>query len=160
MKIIPIKRFDVNEHSTVSEMKLNGKTYFILEDTIRNIADKIYGETAIPYGKYKLSLVKYGSLHNWLSTHKLTRKSYKGVILLSGIKGFNGVCFHPGATVKNTLGCLLPTLKYTKIKHLDGTEEFQSDWESSNAAYAETYKIIVDSILKEPTYFEIINDIK
>lgn len=158
--IFKIRRIDANEHSTVSEMEINGKTYFILEDTIRNIADKIYGETAIPYGKYKLSLVKYGSLHNWLSTHKLTKKSYKGVILLSGVKGFNGVCFHPGATVKNTEGCLLPTLKYSKIKHADGTEEFTSDWDSSYQAYVETYKIIVDSILKEDTYFEIINDIK
>ena len=156
--IFKIKRIDCNEHSTVSEMEINGKTYFILEDTIRNISDKIYGETAIPYGKYKLSLVKYGSLHNWLSNK--FKAGYKGVILLNGVKGFTGVCYHPGATVKNTLGCLLPTLKYSKIKHADGTEEFQSDWESSNQAYAETYKIIVDSILKEDTYFEVINDIK
>ena len=156
--IIQIRRIDCNEHSTVSEMILNNKSYYILEDTIRNIADKIYGETAIPYGKYKLSLVKYGSLHNWLSNK--FKSDYKGVIMLNGVKGFTGVCYHPGATVKNTLGCLLPTLKYTKTKHLDGTEEFTSDWASSNQAYAETYKIIVDSILKEDTYFEIINDIK
>ena len=156
--IIQIRRIDCNEHSTVSEMILNNKKYSILEDTIRNIGDKIYGETAIPYGKYKLSLVKYGSLHNWLSNKFKT--GYKGVIMLNGVKGFTGVCYHPGATVKNTLGCLLPTLKYSKIKHADGTEEFQSDWASSNQAYAETYKIIVDSILREDTYFEIINDIK
>ena len=102
--IFKIKRIDANEHSTVSEMEINGKTYFILEDTIRNIADKIYGETAIPYGKYKLSLVKYGSLHNWLSNK--FKSDYKGVIMLNGVKGFTGVCYHPGATVKNTLGCL------------------------------------------------------
>ena len=156
--IIQIRRIDCNEHSTVSEMILNNKKYSILEDTIRNIGDKIYGETAIPYGKYKLSLVKYGSLHNWLSNK--FKAGYKGVIMLNGVKGFTGVCYHPGATVKNTLGCLLPTIKYSKIKHPDGTEEFTSDWESSNQAYAETYKIIVDSILKEDTYFTIINDIK
>lgn len=156
--IIQIRRMDCNEHSTVSEMILNNKKYSILEDTIRNIGDKIYGETAIPYGKYKLSLVKYGSLHNWLSNK--FKSGYKGVIMLNGVKGFTGVCYHPGATVKNTLGCLLPTLKYTKTKHLDGTEEFQSDWASSNQAYAETYKIIVDSIMNEDTYFNIINDIK
>lgn len=158
MKIIPIKRFDVNEHSTISEMLIDGKAIFVLEDTIRNLQDKIYGETAIPYGKYKLSLVKYGSLHNWLS--KRYGSKYKGVILLEGVKGYTGVCFHPGATVKNTLGCLLPTTNYKTLTHKDGTEEFLTDWDSSYKAYESVYNFIVDSINKEDTYFEIINDIK
>jgi len=156
--IFKIKRIDANEHSTVSEMEINGKTYFILEDTIRNISDKIYGFSSYNTKKYNKDREVIGRETRFLDSN--TFSGYKGVILLNGVKGFTGVCYHPGATVKNTLGCLLPTLKYSKIKHADGTEEFQSDWESSNQAYLETYKIIVDSILKEDTYFEVINDIK
>ena len=156
--IFKIRRFDCNEHSTISEMTINGKTIFLLEDTIRNLPDKIYGETAIPYGKYKLRVVYYGSLHNWLS--KKYGSKYKGVILLEGVKGYSGVCFHPGATVNNTLGCLLPTTNYKTLTHKDGTEEFLTDWDSSYKAYESVYDFIVDGILQEDTYFEIINDIK
>lgn len=153
--IYKIKLIDCVELASVSKLTVEDKEVYILEDTIRNIKDKIYGETAIPGGKYKLSLVKYGKLHTWLSQHELTKATYKGVIMLNNVEGFSGVCFHPGKEVKNTEGCPLPICDFVREEYNNGMETFVSTWESSFEAYNKVYPIIADSILREDTYFEI-----
>ncbi len=152
--IIPIKRFDYTALSSISKMDLNGKNYMILEDTVRN--EKIYGETAISTGRYPLTLVKYGKLHDWLSI--AFRDIYKGVIMLNNVPNYKGVCYHPGRNRFSTLGCLLPAMTVQKIANLDGSDEFVTTKESTYQAYRETYPIIVASIMREKTYFDISNE--
>lgn len=75
-----------------------------LEDRIRDIngdgdlddkdEDKVYGETAIPYGTYDLE-VTYSPTFDM------------DMVLIKGVKDFTGVRFHWGSTVKNTYGCVL-----------------------------------------------------
>lgn len=156
MRIFKIVRKDFVEKSSIGEIEIDGKKYNILEDTVRNVGDKIYGEQAISAGRYKLSLVKYGKLHDWLS--KAFPDIYKGVILLRGVPNYSGVCYHPGKDKDNTLGCLLPCMDFSKKKNKDGTEEFVTTWESSYKAFRETYPVIASSILSEDTYFEIVNE--
>ncbi len=78
-----------------------------LEDPIRDLKDlnhdgdfdeagegKIYGDTAIPCGKYKVILNHSPKLKRTLP-------------LLLDVPGFEGIRIHGGATNRNTEGCIL-----------------------------------------------------
>lgn len=71
------------------------------EATIKAV--KVYGETAIPTGTYRVVLS---------ASEKFKKKSwaqrYGGLVPeILGVKGFSGVRIHPGNTAADTLGCLL-----------------------------------------------------
>ncbi len=158
-KTYDITRIDALELSTVSKITIDDTDLFIIEDTIRNSqlkSEKIYGESAIPAGKYKLSLVKYGNLHTWLSN--AFKDIYKGVILLNDIPNYSGVCVHPGTSRSSTLGCLIPCLDYTIKTNDDGTREHITTKESSNNAFKLLYSAVSADILNDDTYFNISNN--
>jgi hypothetical protein len=83
-----------------------GDDYFCdtLEDTVRDLNKdgdledygeiKIWGETAIPYGRYKI-LVTYSP------------KFRRDLPLILDVKHFTGIRIHRGATHRNTSGCVL-----------------------------------------------------
>lgn len=90
---------------TEGELYLNGKFFcFTLEDTDRDYnkdgdlddkdESKIYGETAIPYGKYPIIL-------------NMSPRFKKILPRLQNVKGFDGVLIHGGNKVADTLGCIL-----------------------------------------------------
>lgn len=69
---------------------------------------KVYGETAIPMGKYDVDMdtpsPKYVS--------KALKDGYYKPFCMNmprilNIKGYSGVLIHPGTTEKDTLGCVL-----------------------------------------------------
>ena len=93
---------------TIGRMLID-KVYFadVLEDKVRDLQDinhdgdfndpgegKIYGETAIPYGRYQVEVT-------------LSPKFKRRLPLLLGVEGFTGIRIHTGATAKNTEGCIL-----------------------------------------------------
>lgn len=69
------------------------------------LSKKIYGETAIPTGKYDITLdvmsAKYYAIPSW--------REYNGGYMprLLNVKGFDGILIHPGNTNKDTYGCIL-----------------------------------------------------
>jgi hypothetical protein len=78
-----------------------------LEDVVRDLSDynhdgdfddpgegKIYGETAIPAGRYEVRMV-------WWQKHK----GYYP--MLHDVPGFTGILIHSGTSQKDTLGCIL-----------------------------------------------------
>lgn len=93
------------ENYTIGKLYVDG-VYFCdtLEDKDRGLDDsmpleeivkkKKYGQTAIPYGKYRV-LITYSP------------KYKKFMPLIDGVKGFSGIRIHSGNTDKDTLGCLL-----------------------------------------------------
>ena len=65
-----------------------------LEDIIRPVGEKVYGETAIPAGRYKLVL----SMSN----------RFKRILPeVLAVPNFTGIRIHAGNTAKDTHGCLL-----------------------------------------------------
>jgi len=74
---------------------------FVCEDTVRGDGDaktvsqwKIKGESAIPYGTYRVK-------KTW------SKKYGKPVWELQNVPGYTGIRIHPGNTEEHTEGCLL-----------------------------------------------------
>jgi len=93
------------ETYTIGKLYVDG-VYFcdVIEDKDRGLDDsmvladimvkKKYGETAIPYGTYKVEI-------NYSPKYK------KLMPQIMNVKGFGGIRIHSGNTAKDTLGCLI-----------------------------------------------------
>jgi hypothetical protein len=85
----------------------NGKRTFLcytLEDEQRDV--KVWGETRIPEGTYKLTLRTEGGWHNrYLS--KFGTPFHKGMIYVNDVPGFEWILWHAGNDDSDTAGCLL-----------------------------------------------------
>ncbi len=90
---------------TMGELLIEGKHFgYILEDKCRDFNNdgdlndegeaKVYGQTAIPAGKYELALTYSNNFKKFLP-------------LVMGVKGFSGIRIHGGNTEANSLGCPL-----------------------------------------------------
>ena len=76
---------------------------YTLEDAKRAI--KVYGETRIPEGTYKIEYRKEGGYHN-----KYTKRFpniHRGMLQLMDVPNFNYILIHCGNTDDDTDGCLL-----------------------------------------------------
>lgn len=152
---LKIKRNYVSENSCVSDFFINDvKEVFILEDKVRDLDHngknevKIYGKSAIPFGKYKVVLQKFGRIHesylkkDWAkSGHPGFEKIYRGQIHIVGIQDFDGVHIHIGTKIDDTLGCPL-TGTVAHIEHDPYTVSQSTD------AYCKVYPRIADAIEK------------
>lgn len=81
--------------STIGRLFINGNFIcYTLEDVVRPDGVKIYGETAIPDGLYKVSC-------------SMSRRF--GIILpyVHSVPGFKGIRIHGGNRSEDTLGCIL-----------------------------------------------------
>lgn len=94
---ILLKRIALRDTYTIGRLYIDGQLMCdTLEDKVRDLSKekKVYGQTAIPYGTYKVS---------WTYSPKF--KKY--MPLLEDVPQFNGVRIHSGNTAKDTLGCIL-----------------------------------------------------
>jgi hypothetical protein len=81
------------EECTLGKLYVNGVSlYYTLEDLERDV--KIKGKTAIPKGKYKVSLT-------------MSNRFKKVLPLLQNVPNFEGVRIHSGNTKEDTEGCIL-----------------------------------------------------
>lgn len=88
-----LKRIALKEKYTIGKLYIDGE-YFAdtLEDPVRE--EKIYGETAIPKGTYKVTITLSPRFRRWLP-------------LLHDVPNFEGVRIHRGNTPEDTHGCIL-----------------------------------------------------
>jgi hypothetical protein len=100
-----LKRDTFTETSTTGRLLIDGQfECFILEDKDRGLTDtmplaeivatKIYGKTAIPYGRYEV---------DWTMSARF--KVFMPILL--NVKGYSGIRIHKGNTEIDSLGCLL-----------------------------------------------------
>ena len=110
MKLL-LKRHPTIKETTVGELFIDGVfTCYTIEDAVRD--KKVYGETAIPKGTYKV-LINYSPRFN------------KPLPILLDVPNYVGIRIHAGNTHKNTEGCILPV---TRI-----SEDQQFGYESGKA---------------------------
>jgi len=85
--------------STFGKLYLNDKFYaYTCEDTLRDLkadgSGKVYGKTAIAYGKYEVVLSYSDHFKKYLP-------------LLLNVQWFAGIRIHGGNTAEDSLGCIL-----------------------------------------------------
>ena len=101
---LTLKRLNLTPNYTEGELYVNG-VYFCktLEDTNRDLnkngqfdnnEKKVYGETCIPYGKYKIIL-------------SYSPKFKRELPEILEVPDFQGIRIHRGNKVADTLGCIL-----------------------------------------------------
>jgi hypothetical protein len=108
---IVLKRDTFTKKSTIGTLSINGVfECYILEDVDRGLKDtmsldeinkiKVHGETAIPYGVYKVVVTK--------SMRFSAMKGHDVYLpLLLNVKGFEGIRIHCGNKPEDTEGCQL-----------------------------------------------------
>ena len=117
---LKLKRRYLGEKYTIGSLYIDG-VYFsdTIEDKVRDFnADgdlddpgekKIYGETAIPFGTYKIELT-------------LSPKFKRLLPLLLNVKSFTGIRIHRGNTAEDSAGCILPGENKVKGKVVNSTK--------------------------------------
>jgi len=88
------------------EVNQNKRTFlaYTLEDEQRDV--KVWGETRIPAGTYKLKLREEGGFHNRY-LNKYGNTFHKGMIHVQDVPGFEYILWHTGNTDEHTAGCLI-----------------------------------------------------
>lgn len=130
-----LKRIFKGENYTIGRLSIDGE-YFCdtLEDPVRDmdsIDDKIPMKTAIPAGRYRVSM-------SIISPKYSKRKSYawcKGIIpRLLNVPFFDGILIHIGNTAEDTSGCILVGENKIKGKVINSTTTFIDLWVKLNVA--------------------------
>lgn len=108
-----LHRIFKGETYTIGNLYFNGK-YFCdtLEDKVRvlrDIGDKIKGETAIPSGRYEVKLT-------------YSPKFKRVLPLVCDVPYFDGIRIHRGNTSKDTQGCILVGENKVKGKVINSTK--------------------------------------
>lgn len=122
--------------TSLGRLFLNGKFLCdTLEDEFRDI--KVYSETRIPAGSYKIELVnspkfspRYGHLMLWITN----------------VPNFEGILIHPGNTEKDTSGCIL----------LGRRDQLTATLVDSRTTYDSIYKIL-SPLVKDGLYISVID---
>ena len=112
---------------------------YTLEDEYRE--EKVFGETRIPDGKYKIGLRMEGGFHSKYS--KRFADIHQGMLQVKDVPNFEYILIHCGNTDEHTAGCLL----------LGDSQEnnalVENGWiGKSSQAYSRVYLKIVEQLNK------------
>jgi hypothetical protein len=146
MSEINLVRLSDNGNETIGYLYIDGRpACFTLEDEQRK--RKVWGETRIPEGRYKLGLRTEGRFHERYS--KRFEKIHEGMIQVLNVPGFEYILFHPGNTDEDTAGCILPG----DIARNNVADKGRVD--RSTQAYLRIYIEIKELIKRGDTYLNV-----
>lgn len=92
---LTIVRINYNDKTTIGRLYINNEFFcYTLEDKVRPKGVKVYGETAIPSGKYKV-IVSYSP------------KFKKLLPEILNVPMFSGIRMHGGNSSINSSGCVI-----------------------------------------------------
>ena len=132
---LELKRIFKGKDYTIGRLFIDGE-YFCdtLEDPVRqldSIKDKIYSKTAIPTGKYKISM-------SIVSPKYSIRKSYNWcggrLPRLLDVPFFEGILIHSGNTPDHTAGCILVGENKIKGQVINSMNTLKNLWVKLNVA--------------------------
>ena len=125
------------ETYTIGNLYVDGEWFCnSLEDKDRGLSQtmpleeiketKVYGETAIPTGRYEVRMDIVSPKYNGVKWYK---DNFGGRMpRLESVKGFSGILIHSGNTALDSNGCILVGLNKAKGKVLDSRATFQKLW--------------------------------
>lgn len=142
MKTLEIiqERIFSNDKYTISHLyaMVNGvktKICDTIEDTDRGLDDsmtvdditkkKVYGETAIPCGKYEVRMDIQSPKYSNYTKYPWAKKYSGRIPRFMDVKGFSGVLVHIGNTEADSYGCVLPGLNKVKGKVVESKACFE-----------------------------------
>lgn len=129
--LLTLEREIFTEQSTVGSLSLDGAfECFTLEDVVRE-GPKVYGKTAIPYGRYEIA-INYSNRFRRLMP------------LLLRVPGFEGIRIHCGNTAEDTEGCILV-----------GSYREEDYVGNSRAAYAILFPKLSRAVMMEKIWIEV-----
>ena len=137
MEIIVNRIFKASTY-TIGELSVDGNYICdTLENRVRPTGEKVYGETAIPYGTYTVTL-------------SYSNRFKKTMPEILNVPNFSGIRIHCGNSSKDTEGCLL-------VGKWDGkTENWISD---SKNSYNKLYSLLEEAFNKKENITITIKDI-
>ena len=146
---IQVYRFSSDTDSTLSAVHIDGKfECYGLEDEHRTV--KVFGETRIPKGTYKVTLRKEGRCHTNYS--KKFPSTHKGMLHVLDVPNFQYILIHIGNTDDDTAGCLIVG-NYCNNNKLEAGRLTQS-----TKAYSALYEKAIAAIERnEPITIEYID---
>lgn len=126
-----------NETYTIGNLYVDGEWFCnTLEDKDRGLLQtmpieeinkiKVYGETAIPTGRFAVRMDIVSPKYNGVKWYK---DNFGGRMpRLESVKGFSGILIHSGNTALDSNGCILVGMNKAKGKVLDSRATFQKLW--------------------------------
>lgn len=140
-----VKRKYKKSSYTVGDLYIDGVWFCsTLEDLDRGLYQnmaleeikmlKVYGETAIPAGKY---LIRMDIVSNKYSKVEWYWENCGGGRMprVEDVKGFEGVLLHPGNTALDSYGCILVGLNKKKGQLVESKKTFKKLWNKLEKAH-------------------------
>lgn len=141
---LTLTRKYLKEEYTIGKLLINGKPFCdTLEDKVRDYnkdgdlldkgETKVYGKTAIPYGRYQVAM-------NVISP-KFSRKSFYMEVCqgrlprLVNVPHFEGILIHVGNTAEDSSGCILVGENRIKGGLVNSKNTFRKLYAELNEAY-------------------------
>lgn len=134
MKLTVI-RHTLDDKCTIGDLLVDGEFQcHTLEDVVRpEGAPKVFGETAIPYGTYEVTVT--------FSNH-----FQRDLPLLRNVPGFEGVRIHPGNTAADTEGCLLVGTGESRDAITGSRAAFDALWPQILEAHSQGEPITIEYV--------------
>jgi hypothetical protein len=105
---LEVDRYLGNPNATLSRISIDKKfECYGLEDEYRPLKQKVFGETRIPAGTYKVIVRTFGGFHSRYSEDSRFKDFHQGMLEIKGVPGFTDILIHVGNFDRNTNGCLL-----------------------------------------------------
>ncbi|GAF05837.1 DUF5675 family protein [Saccharicrinis fermentans] len=149
---LTVLRYSSGVESTLGLLYIDQKfACYTLEDEHRE--KKVYGETRIPAGRYKVILRTVGSHHKRYK--QKFQEFHKGMLHITNVPNFTNILIHIGNTDDDTAGCLLVgESSYSNVNQPGRIN-------SSTIAYKRIYPIIVNAIGKgDEVWINYLDEVK
>lgn len=112
--LIEVIRVMCGKDCTIGKMYIDGvDECYTLEDVVRPDGVKVYGETAIPAGRYRVVVTR-------------SNRFQCDLPLVLDVPNFEGIRIHPGNTSADTHGCILVGLEQRENTLLGSRLAFNS----------------------------------
>jgi hypothetical protein len=139
---LALKRFFLGESHTLGLLYINGKfECFTLEDKVRIPFVKVAGLTAIPEGRYKVTI-------------DMSQRFGRMMPHVLDVPQFDGIRIHPGNYAKDTKGCILVG------NGSEHTDDKTGDILKSKPAFDALFPKLQDALgAKEDIYITVTNSL-
>lgn len=127
-----LHRISCGPTCTIGQLYIDGyPACYTLEDVVRPDGVKVYGETAIPYGRYQVVITP-------------SQRFKRDLPLLLNVPMFEGIRIHPGNTAEDTHGCILPGMQRDGDKVLHSKAAFDGIFAEIREALDEGHEVWIE----------------